>query len=90
MNYIPGFEELYSATKDGRIYSHISNKYLEPYEEDKYYRVPLTKEKTNIKYSIHRLIALTYIPNPDNKPEIDHINKNKKRDWKNIIRSRVE
>ena len=29
------------------------------------------------KYFIHRLIAITYIPNPDNKPNIDHINRNK-------------
>ena len=28
-------------------------------------------------YYIHRLVALAYIPNPDNKPEVDHINNNK-------------
>lgn len=27
-----------------------------------------------IRYSIHRLVALAFIPNPDGKPEIDHIN----------------
>lgn len=27
-----------------------------------------------IRYSIHRLVALAFIPNPDDKPEIDHIN----------------
>ena len=26
-------------------------------------------------YKIHRLIAEHYIPNPDNKPEVDHINR---------------
>lgn len=27
-----------------------------------------------VRYSIHRLVALSFIPNPDGKPEIDHIN----------------
>ena len=28
-------------------------------------------------YSVHRLIAETFIPNPDNLPHVDHINNNK-------------
>lgn len=28
-------------------------------------------------YYIHRLVAMAYIPNPDNKPEVDHINNNR-------------
>lgn len=27
-------------------------------------------------YKVHRLVGETYIPNPENKPEIDHINRN--------------
>lgn len=29
------------------------------------------------QYSVARLVAQTFIPNPDNKPEIDHINRDR-------------
>ena len=33
--------------------------------------IMINKKKTNMK--VHRLVALCYIENPDNKPEVDHI-----------------
>lgn len=36
-----------------------------------------TKDKKTKKISGHRIVALTFIPNPNNLPEIDHINGDK-------------
>lgn len=29
------------------------------------------------EWAIHRLVAMSFLPNPNNKPEVDHINRNK-------------
>jgi hypothetical protein len=39
-----------------------------------------TKEGKRIHGRINRLVAMTYLPNPENKPEVDHINKDNKYD----------
>lgn len=36
--------------------------------------VVLVKEGIGIQKTVHRLVAEAFIPNPDNKPEIDHCN----------------
>lgn len=74
---IPGYEGKYAATQDGRIWSHRSKMFLTPYVSGRvgrecYYVKLLGKNKT-----VHRLIALTYIENPENKAEVDHINRNR-------------
>lgn len=41
-----------------------------------YLMVGLTKDKKVHKVLVHRLVAQTFIPNPDNLPEVNHKNKN--------------
>ena len=78
MKPIKGFEGLYAVNEDGRIYSYISCKYMNPYTDSYgYFTVTLRKNKVSYWCKVHRIIAVAYIPNPDNKPFVDHINQNK-------------
>jgi hypothetical protein len=74
---IEGFPN-YLIYEDGRVWSKITNKYLKNcLNNDGYYRVGLFNNKKKKFYSIHRLLALHFIPNPDNKDFVDHIDRNK-------------
>ena len=42
-----------------------------------YYKINLTNINGKKKKRIHVLIAQAFIPNPDNKPIVDHIDQNK-------------
>lgn len=45
--------------------------------EDGYKRVVLMKDAIKKRYMCHRLVAETFIPNPDSKPYVNHIDGNK-------------
>lgn len=42
-----------------------------------YYGVVLCRNKVNKQAYVHRLVAEAFIPNPDNLPEVNHIDENK-------------
>lgn len=42
-----------------------------------YLRITLSKNGVPTNFRVSRLVAVTFIPNPDNLPEVDHIDKNK-------------
>lgn len=77
MKDIPGYEGLYAVTEDGQIWSYYTQKFLTPVKHHNgYYFISLYKDQQSTIYAIHRLIALTYIPNPKNLPQVDHIDRN--------------
>jgi len=63
----------------GRISSrHYSSKLVPQFLTLKgYLQVTLSREGTNIKYSVHRLVAQAYIHNTENKPQVNHKDLNK-------------
>lgn len=70
---VKGYEGLYEITKDGRI--RRTPKELHPSKDAQGYMV-ISLRDTNGKEKVvkmHRLVAETFIPNPENKPQVDHI-----------------
>lgn len=45
--------------------------------KDGYVQVCLRKNGKTITHKLHRLVAETFIPNPDNLPEVNHKDENK-------------
>lgn len=75
---IPGYEGLYSATTDGRIYSERRKKYLKPFNNGNgYFIVDLCKDGNRKHYRVHRLVAQTFLENPNNLPCINHKDENR-------------
>lgn len=73
-----GYESKYKITNDGRVYSEYLGDFMKPYySKGGYVRVKLNYGDRSKKVMIHRLVAMAFIPNPDNKPQVDHINRNR-------------
>ena len=74
---IDGFEGKYKIYEDGRIWSYKYNKFMKTtLYRNGYYRIGLKKDKKEKKFLLHRLLALHFIPNPNNLPQVDHIDRN--------------
>lgn len=77
MKEIPNFEN-YLIDENGLIYSKFSKKYIKPFlHRDGYLRIGLYSNGTRKEFQIHRLVALVYLPNPDNLPQVNHKDENK-------------
>lgn len=94
-----GYEGLYEVSNFGRARSlartksngkgivNVPEKVLKPFPNTRgYLCIDLRRNGESHKKTLHRLIALAFIPNPDNKPCIDHIDTNKKNNNINNLR----
>lgn len=69
---------LYQVSPDGEILSIRTNKILSPFKSNKGYSLVITSIDSKVKkYQVHRLVAMTFIPNPENKPQVNHIDGDK-------------
>ena len=84
---IKNYENLYQISNYGKVkskekyagHSLRKEKILKQYiDKDGYIKVILCKNNKTHFLSVHRLIAEAFIPNPDNLPQINHKDENKK------------
>lgn len=69
------FEDKYQISNLGNVRSKKTGLFLKPkYNKKGYQYVHLSYSHTGFtKWYIHRLVAFHFIPNPENKPQVNHI-----------------
>ena len=66
----------YLIYRDGRVWNKKRNMFKkEGIRKDGYKVIYLCKDGKRKFFSIHRLVGIHYLPNPENKKTIDHINR---------------
>lgn len=71
---IKGFEGIYEISDCGIIRSKRRKVMKVAPDRYGYYNLGLWDGSAQRTYTIHRLVALTFIPNPENKPHVNHKN----------------
>ena len=79
---IKGYEGKYQVSNLGRVKSLNYNKtgvegYIAAENSRGYLRVGLSKKGKRKMFSVHRLVAETFIPNPNNYSQVNHKDENK-------------
>lgn len=75
---IEGFEGLYQVSNLGRVKRVTTGRVLKGCKDkDGYLRVKLCKNNVGCYKLIHRLVAQAFIPNHENKPQVNHIDEDK-------------
>jgi hypothetical protein len=80
---IIGYEGYYKINKKGEIlnikptragrYSGL----MKTWSDGRYINIALVRENKRKIFLLHRLLAIHFIPNPENKPTVDHVDQNK-------------
>jgi len=80
---IIGYQGYYKINRKGEILNIKTTRagrysgLMKTWNDGRYLSVALVKEKKRKIFVIHRLLGIHFIPNPENKPTIDHIDQNK-------------
>jgi HNH endonuclease/NUMOD1 domain len=66
----------YMATWNGNVWSRYSKKFMTPKKDGNYLRVHITYDDgKRSTVPVHRIIAMAFIPNPDDIKTVDHISR---------------
>lgn len=83
IKFIPWYDNRYSITKNGRVWGYplywVWRRkdwcFIKQTIDIHWYpRLKLMEWKRRKTVRVHRLLAITFIPNPENKAEVNHIN----------------
>lgn len=87
---VVGYEDCYEVSNLGKVRSkdrqsisygtrmcNRKGKELKVNQSQRYFTVDLCKEGVRKTHTVHSLVAKAFLLNPDNLPEIDHIDRNK-------------
>lgn len=75
---IAGYEGLYAVSDCGKVWSYRLNRWIkDTLLNNGYYKVALFKDGKQTNILIHRIVAKTFIDNPEGKKEVDHIDNDK-------------
>lgn len=66
----------YTIREDGLVVSRFGRPIKHQVGKNGYVRVELWNCSSGRKYLLHRLLAHAFIPNPENKPQVNHIDGN--------------
>lgn len=74
---VVGFENHYSVSDKGRVWSDQSSCFMSPRLKQGYPTINLCKRGMKKSAMVHRLVALAFIPNPKGLPTVNHRDLNK-------------
>ena len=80
---VDGYEGLYLVSTYGRVLSAPRNgtkkewHFLAPHYVQGYIQYELSKDNQSKEYKAHRLVAQAFLPNPEKKREVNHIDGDK-------------
>lgn len=76
--YITGYEFEYEVFSDGRVFSHKSKKFLKQNKcTGGYLKVTLCSSGIIKQCMVHRLVAIHFLDNSEDKKEVNHMDGNK-------------
>lgn len=70
----------YAMNRDGQAFSSKYGYWIElkPFEHKGYRRITFYKKGKHYSYPVHRIVAQLFIPNPEKKPQVNHIDGNRR------------
>lgn len=76
---IPGYVGLYKVSNTGKVFNVRRNRENKQCNGTHGYRMTLLyRDGERKQIGVHRLVALAFIPNPEGKPVVHHIDENKR------------